>query len=136
MLAIWTPLFESLFGSFRGGGGGGTRHVCLLRTALSSHIVARLLEDRHHHHQRLACPDDEATAAERTSYELCLAGWGAWLVEWRIADETDADVSARRQDVFFQLIHAMCASCPRGERTTTTGTPLACQPGFVMIFQF
>ncbi|KAH9043781.1 Las1-domain-containing protein [Lactarius pseudohatsudake] len=106
LLAIWTPLLENLA-------------VGPLRTALSSHILARLLAEHHH-----ACPDDD----ERASYELCLAAWGAWLVEeWRLADETDADVSARREDVFFQLVHALCTSCRRDEETT--GAPLACQPG-------
>ncbi|KAI9445484.1 Las1-domain-containing protein [Lactarius indigo] len=113
LLAVWTPLLENLA-------------VGPLRAALSSHIVARLLAERPHH----ACPEDNGDndeAAERVSYELCLAGWGAWLVEeWRLADETDADVSARREDVFFQLIHALCTPCRDDE---TTGTPPRCQPG-------
>jgi hypothetical protein len=86
----------------------------------------RLLTDRH---QQLACSDDEA--AERASYEICLAAWGAWLVEWRLAHETDADVSARREDVFFQLIHALCASCPCPQLCDEEIAPHACQPGFV-----
>ncbi|KAH9005961.1 Las1-domain-containing protein [Lactarius hatsudake] len=115
LLAIWTPLLENLA-------------VGSLRTALSSHILARLLAERHHH----ASPDgdddsDDDDDDERASYEHCLAAWGAWLVEeWRLADETDADVSARREDVFFQLVHALCTSCRDKE---TTGAPLACQPG-------
>ncbi|KAH9060829.1 Las1-domain-containing protein [Lactarius vividus] len=106
LLAIWTPLLENLA-------------VGTLRTALSSHILARLLAEHH-------CPDDD-DGDESASYELCLAAWGAWLVEeWRLADETDADISARREDVFFQLIHALCTSCRDEE---TTGAPLGCQPG-------
>ncbi|KAH9046478.1 Las1-domain-containing protein [Lactarius hengduanensis] len=102
LLAIWTPLLENLA-------------VGPLRTALSSHILARLLAEH-------ACPDDDDD--ERASYELCLAAWGAWLVEeWRLADETDADVSARREDVFFQLVHALCTPCRRDKETT--GAPLA-----------
>ncbi|KAH8992057.1 Las1-domain-containing protein [Lactarius akahatsu] len=110
LLAIWTPLLENLA-------------VGPLRTALSSHIVARLLVEHNHD----ACPDDDDDD-ERASYELCLAAWGAWLVEeWRLADESDADVSARREDVFFQLVHALCTSC---RDKATTGAPLACcQPG-------
>ncbi|KAH9176993.1 Las1-like-domain-containing protein [Lactarius sanguifluus] len=111
LLAIWTPLLENLA-------------VGPLRTALSSHILAHLLAEHHHHHA-YACPDDDDD--ERASYELCLAAWGAWLVdEWRLTDETDADVSARREDVFFQLVHALCTSCRDEE---TTGASLACQPG-------
>jgi hypothetical protein len=92
-----------------------------MRTALSSHIVARLLAER-------ACPSDgNDDGGERASYELCLAAWGAWLVEWRLAHETDADVSARREDVFFQLIHALCTSCPYPQRcdeeSSTTWVP-------------
>lgn len=117
LLAIWTPLLESLVAS--------PRHA-YLRAALSSHILVRLLADRH---QQLACSDE--AAVEGTSYELCLAAWGAWLVEWRLAHETDADVSARREDVFFQLIHALCASCPCPQRCDEETAPLACQPGFV-----
>lgn len=111
LLAIWTPLLESLIAADP-----------YLRAALLSHIVARLLAaDRHR-----ACPDDDdgdGDGDERASYELCLAAWGAWLVvEWRLADETDADVSARRADVFFRLMHVSCTS--RGHEGTT-----GCQPG-------
>ena len=98
-----------------------------LRTVLCTHIVARLLAER-------ACPsdDDDDDDGERASYELCLAAWGAWLVEWRLAHEVDADVSARREDIFFQLIHALCTSCPRPQRCDEERrTPLGCQPGFV-----
>ena len=109
--AIWAPLLENLA-------------VGTLRTALSSHILARLLAER-------ACPDEEEEDGERASYECCLAAWGAWLVDWRLGNETDADVSARREDVFFQLIHALCTSCPCPQRCDEEQIPLGCQPGCV-----
>ena len=109
--AIWTPLLENLA-------------VGTLRTALSSHILARLLAER-------ACPDEEGEDGERASHERCLAAWGAWLVDWRLGNETDADVSARREDVFFQLIHALCTSCPCPQRCDEEQIPLGCQPGCV-----
>jgi hypothetical protein len=97
-----------------------------MRTALSSHIVARLLTER-------ACPSDgNDDDGEMASYELCLAAWGAWLAEWRLTHEVDADVSARREDVFFQLIYALCTSCPYPQRCDEESRkPLGCQPGFV-----
>jgi hypothetical protein len=100
-----------------------------LRTSLPSHILARLLAER-------ACPDEEDDnddGGERASYECCLAAWGAWLVDWRLAHEADADVSARREDVFFQLIHALCTSCPYPQQRCDDEeqTPLGCQPGYV-----
>lgn len=115
LVAIWTPLVESLVV------GHQNAH---LRTALSTHIVARLIAER-------ACPsDDDDDDGERASYELCLAAWGAWLVEWRLAHEVDADVSARREDIFFQLIHALCTSCAPPQRSDEErSTPLGCQPG-------
>ena len=99
-----------------------------LRATLSSHIVASLLAER-------ACPDDDDDKDERASYELCLAAWGVWLVEWPLAHEASADVSARREEVFFQLIHDMCTSCPCPQRyqEEEEGTPLVCQPGFVFV---
>ena len=107
----------------------GARHAPL-RAALSSHIVASLLAER-------ACPNEDEgdDKDERASYELCLAAWGAWLVEWPLAHEASADVSARREDVFFQLMHALCTSCPCPQRCQEEeeGTPLGCQPGFVFL---
>jgi len=78
---------------------------------LTSHIITHLLSD----HNPLDEPepdteDAKATtaAAEKASYNVSLATWAAWLVEWRrSADETDADVTARRQDIFFQLAQAL-----------------------------
>ncbi|KAN0138473.1 Las1-like domain containing protein [Lactarius tabidus] len=115
LLAIWMPLLESLV--------VGPQHAHM-RTALSSHIVARLLAER-------ACPSDgDDDDGEMASYELCLAAWGAWLAEWRLTHEVDADVSARREDVFFQLIYALCTSCPYPQRCDEESRKsLGCQPG-------
>ena len=115
LLAIWIPLFESV----------AANHA-RFPTVLTSRIITRLLPDADH-------PPDErvrdvattpATEAEKTSHDLCLAAWAAWLIEWRRADESDADVTMRRQDVFFQLVQALTS-----QRETSSTSP---QPGYVL----
>jgi hypothetical protein len=61
--------------------------------------------------------------AEKTSYDLCLAAWGMWLVEWRRADESDADISTRQQDVFFQLVQALVSASARRDDSSSSSSP-------------
>jgi hypothetical protein len=112
LLAIWIPLLESI----------AANHAHF-PSVLTSHIITRLLADAD------ADPVDErddattmtaaATATEKASYDHCLSAWGAWLIEWCRADESDADVSTRRQDVFFQLVQAL-ASSSQGSGTSSS----------------
>ncbi|KAI0271574.1 Las1-like-domain-containing protein [Gloeopeniophorella convolvens] len=88
LLVIWAPLLESL----------SAAHA-RFQSALTAHIVAHLVAEPQD-------VPDEAAAAERASYDVCLAAWAAWLVEWRRADEADA-AAARRQDAFLQLVQAL-----------------------------
>ena len=98
LVTIWLPLLESL----------AANHVHF-HAALLSHIVAWLLADNPHDDE-----GDDAAAAERASYDVCLAAWAAWLIEWHRADETDVvGVVARREDAFCQLVQALLA--PRRE---------------------
>ena len=102
LLVIWTPLLESV----------AANHAHF-PTIITSRIVAHLLLDDNPTAEP-SKPDDATSAAtaaaEKASYDVCLATWAAWLIEWRrSADETDADVTARRQNVFFQLAQALVA---------------------------
>ena len=98
LLNIWIRLPESV--------PAGHAHFPAVRT---SHVITHLLSDNDEPEPE---PDDTnaATAAEKTSYDVCLANWandssnGAAAA---VADETDADVTARRQSVFFQLAQAL-----------------------------
>ena len=100
LLAIWTPLFGSV----------AANHVHF-PAVLTSHIIAHLLsDDDDDDDDDEPNPSDDTTtaAAEKASYDVCLATWAAWLIEWRrSSDETDADVTARRQNAFFQLAQAL-----------------------------
>jgi hypothetical protein len=54
---------------------------------------------------------DDVTAADRASYDVCLATWGAWLIEWRGGDEMDTvDVATRREDAFCHLVQSLLGS--------------------------
>jgi len=104
---------------------------------LTSHIITRLLsDDQDGKHERDRDRDDattttttttttavaEATATERASHDVCLAAWAAWLIERRRGnsngDESDADIAARRQDIFFQLVQVLAAATPQPQRET------------------
>jgi len=103
LLVIWTPLLGSV----------AANHAHF-PTILTSRIITHLLSDD--------SPTDEpnsddatttatAAAAEKASYDVCLATWAAWLIEWRrSADETDLEVTARRQAVFFQLAQLLATT--------------------------
>lgn len=99
LLSIWVPLLESV----------SANHVHFPAT-LTLHIIAHLLADNDDSPNEDDRDDAGTTAViEKTSYDVCLAAWGAWLVEWRHGhgDESDTDVAVRRQDVFFRLIQAL-----------------------------
>jgi hypothetical protein len=121
---IWMPLLECVAADHA--------HFPVV---LTSHIITRLLSDDDDDplaDEPEPDPDDRTnatmatatagggTAAEKASYEVCLANWATWLIEWRrSADETDADVTARRQSVFFQLAQALPAMTPNHKRKRT-----------------
>ena len=115
---IWTPLLRSV----------AANHAHF-PTILTWRIVAHLLSDDNPTAEPK--PDDATTtataAAEKASYDVCLATWAAWLIEWRrSADETDADVTARRQNVFFQLAQALVA--PKHEEKPLRSPKTGCVP--------
>jgi len=102
---IWIPLLESV----------AANHA-QFPAVLTSHIITHLLSDANLSTDEPGPVPDDADAAtatatmtaEKASYDVCLATWAAWLIEWRrSADETDADVAPRRQDIFFQLAQAL-----------------------------
>jgi ribosomal biogenesis protein LAS1 len=112
LLMIWTPLLESV----------AAEHPHF-PAVLTSHVIAHLLsndDDNAPADEPEPVPDDNtkattaaAAAAEKASYDVCLANWGTWLIEWRRSDdETDADVTARRQSVFFQLAQSQVLVTP------------------------
>jgi len=119
LLAIWIPLLESV----------AANHAHF-PSVLTSHIITRLLADAD------ADPpeerDDATTtmtitiATEKASYGHCLSAWGAWLIEWCRADESDTDVSICRQDIFFQLVQALASS---SQRSGTSSSPSSQQSG-------
>ena len=108
LLMIWVPLLESV----------AADHAHF-PAVLTSHVITHLLSDDDNPPPAAAepepGPDDNTNAttaaAEKASYDVCLANWATWLIEWRrSADETDVDVTARRQSVFFQLAQALIVS--------------------------
>jgi hypothetical protein len=113
LLTIWIPLLESV----------AADHAHF-PAVLTSHVITHLLSDDDDDDSppaddREPDPDGNtnetaaAAAAEKASYDVCLANWATWLIEWRrSADETDADVTARRQNVFFQLAQAALPVTP------------------------
>ena len=123
LLAIWIPLLE-----------GVAANHAHFPTVLTSHIITRLLADADPPEERDRDRDDATmtttAVAEKTSYDLCLAAWGVWLVEWRRADESDADISTRQQDVFFQLVQALVSASAR--RDDSSSSPSSQQPGYVL----
>jgi hypothetical protein len=106
LLTIWIPLLESLIANHTN-----------FHAVLVSHILTRLMADDPHDDENGDGDDAVAVAAaERASYDVCLAAWGAWLVEWRSTDETDVDIATRREDAFFQLVQTTLSGGPeRGE---------------------
>jgi hypothetical protein len=122
--AIWIPLLE-----------GVAANHAHFPTVLTLHIITRLLADADTDPPKDDGDGDgnDATmtasaVAEKTSYDLCLAAWGMWLVEWRRVDESDADISTRRQDVFFQLVQAPVSASSRRDDSSL---PRSQQPGYV-----
>jgi hypothetical protein len=79
-------------------------------------------------------------ASEKASYDVCLANWATWLIEWRRSgDETDADVTARRQCVFFQLAQALVVTPSHNkqdEQEETSSIKYQPQTGYVAICFF
>ncbi|KAI9512323.1 Las1-domain-containing protein, partial [Russula earlei] len=140
LLAIWIPLLESV----------AANHAHF-PTVLTSHIIMRLLsadadadaadeDDDHDAHGAHDAPTLTGTAvlaaAERASHDVCLAAWAAWLVEWRRGnahdDDSEADVAARRQDAFFQLVQALAAVPARATaRTSSNSSGRSSHPGCV-----
>lgn len=108
---IWIPLLESV----------AAEHAHF-PAVLRSHIITRLLSNDDSPppaDEPEPNPDDTnatiatAGATEKASYDVCLANWATWLIEWRrSAGETDADVTARRQSVSFQLAQALPVTSP------------------------
>jgi ribosomal biogenesis protein LAS1 len=118
LLAIWTPLLGSV-----------TANHAHFPAVLTSHIIAHLLSGDDNPTDDEPNPDDNTTtaaaaAAEKASYDVCLATWAAWLIEWRrSADEPDTDVTARRQDAFFQLAQAIVVTAPKHETPPPRSSP-------------
>ena len=124
---IWIPLLESV----------AAEHAHF-PAVLTSHVIAHLLSDDDdlpaHDHE--TDPDDNTSAttaaAEKASYDVCLANWATWLIEWRrSADETDTDVTARRQSVFFQLAQALVTPNHKHEQEATSPKS---QTGYAAVF--
>jgi hypothetical protein len=106
---IWIPLLESV----------AAEHAHF-PAVLTSHVITHLLLSDDNSNSPADEPELEpepdlddtnatiaAAAAEKASYDVCLANWATWLIEWRrSADETEADIAARRQTVFLQLAQA------------------------------
>lgn len=111
---IWIPLLESV----------AAEHPHF-PAVLTSHVVTHLLSDDDDN-GNVDRPADEpesdpdnntnattTAAAEKASYDVCLANWATWLIEWRRSDdETDTDVTARQQSIFFQLAQAQALVTP------------------------
>jgi hypothetical protein len=132
---IWTPLLESV----------AAEHPHF-PAVLTSHVIAHLLsndDDNAPADEPEPVPDDNtnattaaAAAAEKASYDVCLANWGTWLIEWRRSDdETDADVTARRQSVFFQLAQSQVLVTPnhKHEQEETSSPKSQTQTGCVAV---
>lgn len=124
LLVIWIPLLESV----------AAEHAHF-PAVLTSRVITHLLseDDNPPTDEPESDPDDNtnattatatATATEKASYDVCLANWATWLIEWRrSADETDSDVTARRQSVFFQLAQALVNPNHKREREETSRSP-------------
>lgn len=139
---IWIPLLESV----------AADHAHF-PAVLTSHVITHLLSDDSDDDDLPADepepdPDDTnettataiptvaaaAAAAEKASHDVCLANWATWLIEWRrSADETDADVTARRQSIFFQLAQALPVTTTPNHRQGETPQPKS-QIGCVTVF--
>jgi len=122
LLEIWVPLLESV----------AANHAHF-PAVLTSRMIAHLLagDGNNYDHDDLDQRDpndgDDATMAaaapiaERTSYDICLAAWAAWLIEWRRrSDESEADVAARKQEVVFQLVQVLL---PARQRELSSSSP-------------
>jgi hypothetical protein len=130
---IWIPLLESV----------AADHAHF-PAVLTSHVIAHLLSDDDNPPVDDPEPDPDdmnattataaaAAAAEKASYDVCLANWATWLIEWRrSADETDTDVTARRQSVFFQLAQVLVTPNHKHEQEETS-SPKS-QTGCVAVF--
>jgi hypothetical protein len=136
---IWVPLLESV----------AAEHAHF-PAVLTSHVITHLLSDDDDDDNLPAAdepeldPDDNtnattttaaAAAAEKASYDVCLANWATWLIEWRRStDETDADITARRQSVFFQLAQALVTPSHKHEQEATSSPKSQSQTGYVAVF--
>jgi hypothetical protein len=129
---IWIPLLESV----------AAEHAHF-PAVLTSHVITHLLSDDDNPpavDEPEPDPNDNTNAttatvaaAEKASYDVCLANWATWLIEWRrSADETDTDVTARRQSVFFQLAQAL-VSPNHYKHEQGTSSPRS-QTGYVAVF--
>lgn len=136
LLIIWVPLLESV----------AAEHAHF-PAVLTSHVITHLLSDDDDDNPPAADepePDSDdntnattatTAAAEKASYDVCLANWATWLIEWRrSADETDADITARRQSVFFQLAQALVTPSHKREQEATSSPKSQSQTGYVAIF--
>ena len=123
-LVIWTPLLGSV-----------TANHTHFPMILTSRIITHLLSDDNstdepNSDDATTTATTPAAAAEKASYDVCLATWAAWLIEWRrSADETDLEATTRRQAVFFQLAQALATS----KHEKTSPGP---QTGYVSFSQF
>jgi hypothetical protein len=134
---IWIPLLESV----------AADHAHF-PAVLTSHVITHLLsadDDDPPADEPESDPDGTnattATAttagtAEKASYDVCLANWVTWLIEWRrSADETDADVTARRQSIFFQLAQSLAVTTPNHKhKHKQEETSPKSQTGWVTVF--
>lgn len=134
---IWIPLLESV----------AADHAHF-PAVLTSRVITHLLSDDHDDHDDLPADEREpdpgdtnatATAAsEKASYDVCLANWATWLIEWRRSDdETDADITARRQNVFFQLAQTLVVTPSHNkqdEQEETSSIKYQPQTGYVATF--
>jgi len=126
---IWIPLLESV----------AAEHAHF-PAVLTSHVITHLLSDDDDDppaDEAEPDPDDNTNAttataaAEKASYDVCLANWATWLIEWRRSgDETDVDVTARQQSVFFQLAQTLVTPNHKHEQEATSQT----QTGYVAVF--
>lgn len=127
---IWIPLLESV----------AADHAHF-PAVLISHIITRLLSDE----EAEPDPDDTnatttavaTTAAEKASYDVCIANWATWLIEWRSSssaeDKSDLDITVRRQSVFFQLAQALVVTSNDDKHEKEQETSPKSQTGYVAL---
>lgn len=136
---IWVPLLESVAADH-------AHFPAVLTSRVITHLLS-VSDDDPPADEREPDPDPGDTnattatataASEKASYDVCLANWATWLIEWRRSDdETYADVTARRQGIFFQLAQALVVtpSHNKHDEQEETTSPVKYQPqtGYVAI---